>query len=656
MIALKLLLLLATCAGAEKLTNVKGQVALVTGGAQGIGYAAVEALLHAGIRGVTIVDLNITKGKTAARALNLKNGSGRVVFIPADVSNESQLEDAFKISLQHWKGLDIVVNNAGTSNETNWKAAINTNVVGTLQGTFLGFRYMSKGKGGKGGVIVNVASIAALGNEFYISPVYSATKSFILGLGRTLGHQVYYDYNEVRIVTVCPGLTRSDLVSGDSIKSRIRMYQRSRQSTLANDASRSRNVGEGIRMVIEDGSNGSVWVIEDDEPPYEGKIAMVTGGAQGIGYATVEALLRAGITGVTLVDLNITNGRTAARALNLKYGNGRVVFLPVDVSNESQFEDAFKITLQYWKGLDIVVNNAGIANEKNWKLTGDTNVVSTVVVGAERFDIEGKVALVTGAAQGIGYATIDALLRAAIRGVTLVDSNNAKGESVAKSLNARYGPGKAIYIQADVSNGDQLEDAFRVSLQHWKGLDIVVNNAGIGDEINWKSMIDINAVGVLQGTLLGFKYMGKHNGGRGGVVINVSSYTALSPLFSAPVYTASKSFVLSLGRTLGHPIYYEHNDVRVVTVCPGLTQTSLSESELARSVSISLAPQIIDLVRSMIEHAKFQSPQNVGDGIQMVIAEGSNGSVWVIEDDEPPYELDFPDRRTMRKKAFTYAP
>ncbi|XP_031356926.1 15-hydroxyprostaglandin dehydrogenase [NAD(+)]-like isoform X2 [Photinus pyralis] len=388
----------------------------------------------------------------------------------------------------------------------------------------------------------------------------------------------------------------------------------------------------------------------------EGKIAMVTGGAQGIGYATVEALLRAGITGVTLVDLNITNGRTAARALNLKYGNGRVVFLPVDVSNESQFEDAFKITLQYWKGLDIVVNNAGIANEKNWKLTGDTNVVSTVVVGAERFDIEGKVALVTGAAQGIGYATIDALLRAAIRGVTLVDSNNAKGESVAKSLNARYGPGKAIYIQADVSNGDQLEDAFRVSLQHWKGLDIVVNNAGIGDEINWKSMIDINAVGVLQGTLLGFKYMGKHNGGRGGVVINVSSYTALSPLFSAPVYTASKSFVLSLGRTLGHPIYYEHNDVRVVTVCPGLTQTSLSESELARSVSISLAPQIIDLVRSMIEHAKFQSPQNVGDGIQMVIAEGSNGSVWVIEDDEPPYELDFPDRRTMRKKAFTYAP
>ncbi|XP_031356981.1 15-hydroxyprostaglandin dehydrogenase [NAD(+)]-like [Photinus pyralis] len=275
MIALKLLLLLATCAGAEKLTNVKGQVALVTGGAQGIGYAAVEALLHAGIRGVTIVDLNITKGKTAARALNLKNGSGRVVFIPADVSNESQLEDAFKISLQHWKGLDIVVNNAGTSNETNWKAAINTNVVGTLQGTFLGFRYMSKGKGGKGGVIVNVASIAALGNEFYISPVYSATKSFILGLGRTLGHQVYYDYNEVRIVTVCPGLTRSDLVSGDSIKSRMSNALVPNLPDIAVKAvangvfQSSRNVGEGIRMVIEDGSNGSVWVIEDDEPPYE---------------------------------------------------------------------------------------------------------------------------------------------------------------------------------------------------------------------------------------------------------------------------------------------------------------------------------------------------------------------------------------------------
>ncbi|KAB0792462.1 hypothetical protein PPYR_14421 [Photinus pyralis] len=257
----------------EMLFEIQGKIALVTGGVQGIGHEAVESLLNSGVKGVTLVDVNTAKGKTVADSLNARHGQGRVIFLPADVSDETQFENAFKESLNHWKGLDIVINNAGILNEDNWKMMVNTNTVGTIQGTFLGLKYMSKAKGGKGGVIVNVSSVAGIDDGCYFMPVYSATKSFVLTFGRYLANPLYYEHNEVRIVTACPGWTSTDLGRNliDRLSNAISPHARdkAREILYKCPSQLASNVGDGIRKLIADGANGSVWVIESDEPPYE---------------------------------------------------------------------------------------------------------------------------------------------------------------------------------------------------------------------------------------------------------------------------------------------------------------------------------------------------------------------------------------------------
>ncbi|KAK5638857.1 hypothetical protein RI129_013152 [Pyrocoelia pectoralis] len=81
-----------------------------------------------------------------------------------------------------------------------------------MQGTFLGLKYMSVAKRGRGGVIINLSSIFGI-DHLFVSPVYSATKAFVLGLSRALGHQIYYEHSKVRVITLCPGATKTDLLS-----------------------------------------------------------------------------------------------------------------------------------------------------------------------------------------------------------------------------------------------------------------------------------------------------------------------------------------------------------------------------------------------------------------------------------------------------------
>ncbi|KAB0797240.1 hypothetical protein PPYR_08234 [Photinus pyralis] len=268
------------------------------------------------------------------------------------------------------------------------------------------------------------------------------------------------------------------------------------------------------------------------------------------------------------------------------------------------------------------------------------------------FTYQGKIALVTGGSQGIGYEIIRELLRNGLKGVTLVDVNEKTGRKTAKEFNQLYAPGKVIFIPADVSNGEQFENAFKIALYHWKRLDIVVNNAAVFNENTWKMQVDVNVVGTLQGTLLGFEYMSKAKGGSGGTIINIGSIAAIDPIFFLPFNSATKSFVVGLGRALGHKIYYDYNEVRVITLCPGTTNTSSpNKVGFRESLSNELSPYVVDAALLSSKAYPTQASSNVAKGVVTVLNEGGSGSVWVVENDEPAYEIDFPERESMRKEG-----
>ncbi|PSN50763.1 hypothetical protein C0J52_05936 [Blattella germanica] len=213
-------------------------------------------------------------------------------------------------------------------------------------------------------------------------------------------------------------------------------------------------------------------------------------------------------------------------------------------------------------------------------------------------DIKGKNALVTGAATGIGLEYVKQLLEngaqpafrpmeacsegqivkenvALLQHVAVCDLDVRKGENAVKELVEKYGKGKAIFIKCDVTNIPEFEDAFKKAYNAFKSLDIVINNAGILNDEKWELQIAINVNGVVRGTLLGLEYMGKDKGGKGGVIVNIASILGLQNIAGCPVYVGTKHAVVGISRSFGMPFHFDRTGVRVLTMCPGVTDTPL---------------------------------------------------------------------------------
>ncbi|MGH0164933.1 UNVERIFIED_CONTAM: hypothetical protein FKN15_048256 [Acipenser sinensis] len=109
-----------------------------------------------------------------------------------------------------------------------------------------------------------------------------------------------------------------------------------------------------------------------------GKVALVTGGAQGIGRAVAEALLQ-NAAKISLVDFNQEVGEQCITCLDQEFGSDNCLFIQCDVTDREKLQDAFKRTVEHFGKLDIVINNAGINNEKNWEKTIEVNLEASEI-------------------------------------------------------------------------------------------------------------------------------------------------------------------------------------------------------------------------------------------------------------------------------------
>ncbi|MDF0517392.1 SDR family oxidoreductase [Bradyrhizobium yuanmingense] len=196
--------------------SLDGRKALVTGGARGIGAAIAEALAHSGAA-VMIGDILDDVGKDSAgqiARLGAKTG-----FVHLDVTDDAQWEKATAATIATLGGYDILVNNAGieiTSLVSEIRAEdarrmCDVNIVGTVLGMKHAFRAMRPGgAAGKGGAIVNIASVAAT-IAFPSIAVYSGTKSAVDRMTRVAAMEAGKLGYGVRVNCIYPGLIPTDM-------------------------------------------------------------------------------------------------------------------------------------------------------------------------------------------------------------------------------------------------------------------------------------------------------------------------------------------------------------------------------------------------------------------------------------------------------------
>lgn len=191
---------------------------------------------------------------------------------------------------------------------------------------------------------------------------------------------------------------------------------------------------------------------------------------------------------------------------------------------------------------------------------------------------EGKVAIVTGAASGIGRALGEQL---ATRGahVILADINVSLLEEVAESLQKAGSKPKAVTL--DATDSGAVEKLVKDTTTEHDRLDFMFNNAGIGigGEArdlrleDWKKVIDINLYGVINGVAAAYPVMARQGFGH---IINTASSAGLIPLPGGIPYTVTKYGVVGLSHALR--VEGDALGVRVSVVCPGVVHTAIFES------------------------------------------------------------------------------
>jgi NAD(P)-dependent dehydrogenase (short-subunit alcohol dehydrogenase family) len=191
--------------------RLQNKVAVVTGGAQGIGRATVEKFQIEGAR-VALLDIDEARGVEAEATLG--GPAAGVVFLRCDITNEQEVEAAIAATVERWGKLDVLVNNAGvntyfdatTMTEAEWDTVFAVDLKGAWLCAKHAIPHMRRQGGGS---IVNIASIHAFMTTYGVFP-YAAAKSGLVGMTRSMA--IDFGPEQIRINAICPGWVRTQLV------------------------------------------------------------------------------------------------------------------------------------------------------------------------------------------------------------------------------------------------------------------------------------------------------------------------------------------------------------------------------------------------------------------------------------------------------------
>jgi 3-oxoacyl-[acyl-carrier protein] reductase len=227
-----------------------------------------------------------------------------------------------------------------------------------------------------------------------------------------------------------------------------------------------------------------------------------------------------------------------------------------------------------------------------------------------------RVALITGSSRGIGYAIAKEFAK---RNIDVVINNHEhpiEGQKVADEI--RNMGRRSIYIQADVSNYQQIEEMIEKIIDVFGRIDILVNNAGITrdkllenmDIEAWNSVISVNLTGIFNCTKSVIRHMKRQGSGK---IINISSVVGESGNIGQANYSASKGGVISFTKTIAKE--YARDNININAIAPGFIETSLVKS---------IPEKVMDKIVRKIMLGRLGKPEEVAKLVYFLSSDDAN--------------------------------
>lgn len=221
---------------------------VITGGASGLGFALAQVAAKAGWK-VCIVDRDTERGEAVIGSLQRLQPAS--LFLTADVTRISDLEEVAKQLDAQWQGVDVVVNNAGVAQVgklsdttlSDWQWIIDINLLGVVRGCKAFLPLLQRQQKGH---IVNVASMAGLLDVPNMSS-YNATKAAVVSLSETLQNELAAD--NIQVSVVCPSFFRTNL--GASMRSTIDGMDKKLDKLMATSKLNADDIAKAIMRSIE---------------------------------------------------------------------------------------------------------------------------------------------------------------------------------------------------------------------------------------------------------------------------------------------------------------------------------------------------------------------------------------------------------------------
>mgnify|MGYP000288942960 CR=1 FL=1 len=222
--------------------------------------------------------------------------------------------------------------------------------------------------------------------------------------------------------------------------------------------------------------------------------------------------------------------------------------------------------------------------------------------------MEGKIAIVTGAAMGIGRASSILL---ALHGAKVVisDINADKAQETATMI--RENSGECIVVITDVAQDLEVKQLIEKTIETYGKIDVLYNNVGVAiggsvvetSEVNWHRVMDINLGGIFRGCKYAIPHM-INNGG--GSIVNTSSVQALTGFEGWAAYAASKGGIISLTRQVAAE--YAKHSIRVNCIAPGTIMTPMNEKIFDE---LENPQELIEKWNNMHPIGRFGQPEEI---------------------------------------------